>query len=410
MVVMLNGTVVALLLQYVVGPRLRPQRWIEGECSSDGGGGFEHACVGQQGVFRVTMGLVGFYVVCAVGCRLSKRFHNALWSLKVVLVLAPLVVGAMFLPSIVVEGFVWVARAGAAVFVVLQMVVIVDLAYAVNDWFVAQSNESGYAPLEEGDFLSSLCSCSGLDDALTTLLAISGFFFLAAATGIVLLFVFYSGCPVTTAFVAMTLVLCVAATVTQLLVAETGNLLTSATVSAYSVWVAYTAISRIPNDKCNPFVDQKDILGIVLGLVLALVALGWTTYSTGGAVASILDSPDGTMNRELVRRSSDDDDDRDDEENESSGSNTLMPPPPLECLDGGDSENVRFNVVLALVAMYIACQLTSWGTLRVDGGSLASPLAGAVSSWMNIAAQWVIYLIYFWTLVAPFLFPDRDFS
>lgn len=409
---MLNGTLFALLAQYVFGPRVRTHAWLKGECSSKGGGGFEHECLAQQGVFRVSMALVGFFVTCAVGCRLSKAFHNALWSLKVLLVFAPLMIGMIFVPAVVVQAFVWVARCGAAIFVVLQMVVIVDLAYAVNEWFVAQSNAdsiAAYQPQGDGGFFANLFSCGGLDEALTTLLSISVLLFAAAITGIVLLFVYYSACPVTTAFVAMTLVLCVAATLTQLF-AETGNLLTSASVSAYAVFIAYTAVSRIPNRRCNPFLRNNDILGIVLGLGLALVSLAWTTHSTSAAVANILDTTDNPMSRELVPQSAGnagEDADNDDEE----GGSLEVIAPPIECLDGGDTENMRFNLSLALVAMYIACQLTSWGTwTKGVESSLSSPLAGAVASWMNISAIFVIFLVYFWTLIAPWLFPDRDFS
>ncbi|KAJ8603488.1 hypothetical protein CTAYLR_005144 [Chrysophaeum taylorii] len=408
--VMLNGILMALLWQYVLGPRMRTSAWLEGECSSRGGGGFEHACLGQQGVFRVSLALVAFYGLCALGCRLSKMWHNALWSLKMVLLLVPLMIAVVFIPARIVEGYVWVARVGAAIFVILQMVVIVDLAYAVNDWFVAQSNAAGYSSY--GDDEGLFASCGSLDDALSNLLYISLFLFAVALTGIVLLFVYFSACPVTTAFIAMTLVLCVGATATQLVFSDNGNLLTSASVSAYAVYVAYVAISRIPNDRCNPLHHDRDILGIVVGLVLALVSLAWTTHSTSAAVADLLEGGDlstpGDMTRELVPRASKDDDDDDDDEE--SGSSSIIPPAPIECLDGGDIENTRFNLALALVAMYVACSLTNWGTWPEAEANASEPLAGKVNSWLNIAAQWVMFLIYFWTLLAPMLFPDRDFS
>lgn len=410
MLVMLNGIGIALLIQYVFGPHIRTHAWLDGECSSRGGGGYRKACLAQQGVFRMCIALVAFYVICAIGCRMSRMFHNSMWMLKVALLFAPITIGAMFLPSEIIEGFVWVARGGAAIFIVLQMVVIVDFAYAVNDWFVAQSNAQdslSYGGQGDGGFFENMFSCGELDEALTTLLVISLFLLAAATTGIVLLFVFYSACPVTTAFIAMTLVLCVAATATQLY-SENGNLLTSSSVSAYAVFVAYTAVSRIPNDRCNPFLRKNDIVGITIGLGLALLSLAWTTHSTGSAVADILgDSSDNPMNRELVG-SVDDDDDDPESQRKSSGA---MPPAPIECLDGGDTENTRFNLSLALVAMYVGCQLTSWGTWT-DGveNTISSPLAGSVASWMNIAAEMVMFCIYFWTLIAPWLFPDRDFA
>ena len=30
--------------------------------------------------------------------------------------------------------------------------------------------------------------------------------------------------------------------------------------------------------------------------------------------------------------------------------------------------------------------------------------------WLNISAQWIMFALYILTLVAPVVFPDRDFS
>lgn len=148
-----------------------------------------------------------FYILMALGCRLSRQFHNSLWTLKVTLGFGALLIGALFLPAPVIAGYVWVARGGAAIFVVLQMVVIVDLAYSVNDWFVSKSNASDSYSIRSDS--GSCPQCGSLDDSLSTLLYLSVFLFASALTGLVLLFVYYSECPTTTAFVAMTLVLCV---------------------------------------------------------------------------------------------------------------------------------------------------------------------------------------------------------
>ena len=85
-------------------------------------------------------------------------------------------------------------------------------------------------------------------------------------------------------------------------------------------------------------------------------------------------------------------------------------PPPMDCLDGGDREGARFNVALALVTMYVGCTLTNWGTWEAKAGGSRAPLAGFVSMWLNMAAQWCLFLLYEWSLVAALFFPDRDFA
>ena len=68
---------------------------------------------------------------------------------------------------------------------------------------------------------------------------------------------------------------------------------------------------------------------------------------------------------------------------------------------------------MALIAMYFGMVLTNWGTTEWTGGDdddASSPEAGRVAMWLNISAQWVMFGLYIWTLVAPIVCPDRDFA
>lgn len=75
--------------------------------------------------------------------------------------------------------------------------------------------------------------------------------------------------------------------------------------------------------------------------------------------------------------------------------------------DGGHA--MKFNIAMMLIAMYWCMVLTDWGNVdRSSSG--ASPTNGRVAMWMNVTASWICVLLYGWTLVAPRIFPDRDFS
>ena len=69
----------------------------------------------------------------------------------------------------------------------------------------------------------------------------------------------------------------------------------------------------------------------------------------------------------------------------------------------------KLNIVLVLVVCWFSVSLTGWGTVE-SSGNAANPDTGKVSMWMIIVSQWVTLGIYLWTLLAPRLFPDRDFS
>mmetsp|Transcript_22447 Transcript_22447/g.33583 ORF Transcript_22447/g.33583 Transcript_22447/m.33583 type:complete len:87 (+) Transcript_22447:1300-1560(+) len=73
------------------------------------------------------------------------------------------------------------------------------------------------------------------------------------------------------------------------------------------------------------------------------------------------------------------------------------------------STSWKMNIILAAICCWYAMVLTSWGSV-VASGNVANPSVGQTSMWMVIASQWLILALYLWTLVAPKLFPDREFS
>jgi Serine incorporator (Serinc) len=72
----------------------------------------------------------------------------------------------------------------------------------------------------------------------------------------------------------------------------------------------------------------------------------------------------------------------------------------------------KLNVVLALISCWVAMTLTGWGTLEgLDQDEhAANPQIGRVNMAMIGVSQWMAILLYIWTLVAPRLFPDREFN
>lgn len=87
------------------------------------------------------------------------------------------------------------------------------------------------------------------------------------------------------------------------------------------------------------------------------------------------------------------------------------PPETAESMDRSSFPPVtwKLNLVLAVISCFYAMALTGWGSIE-SGGTPANPDVGNISMWMIIASQWVVLVLYLWTLIAPRLFPDRDFS
>lgn len=45
-----------------------------------------------------------------------------------------------------------------------------------------------------------------------------------------------------------------------------------------------------------------------------------------------------------------------------------------------------------------------------ENDSQSDPRTGRVAMWIQAAGQWVAILVYLWSLVAPKIFPNRDFG
>lgn len=56
---------------------------------------------------------------------------------------------------------------------------------------------------------------------------------------------------------------------------EEGNLLTTAFVTAYGTYLGFSAVSKTPEDECNPFVGESNFTAVVIGIILTILSLFW---------------------------------------------------------------------------------------------------------------------------------------
>jgi hypothetical protein len=62
---------------------------------------------------------------------------------------------------------------------------------------------------------------------------------------------------------------------------------------------------------------------------------------------------------------------------------------------------------MCLASIYIAMLITNWTSANITTGELNSNDFGF---WVRLILSWVTFLLYVWTLIAPRVFPDRDFT
>lgn len=402
--------------------------WIQG-CSNSNDGlndvDFQEKCASNAGVYRPTFLSTLYFVINAIATKFSPALNREAWPAKYSLFGFGLLV-SVFLPNgpIFTGLYLWLARIGAALFVVLQQVILIDVAYNWNDDWVERANESDRLSFGSGS--GWLHSIVGVCVAL----------YVSCVTGIVYLYQNYTGsddsyegedegsCAGNTWVITMTLLGIIGVTALQLLGTSEGSLLTSGVISLYAVYLAFTIVSKNPRSKCNPNLGEDNVWGITIGLLLTTVSLIWTGWSWSAEPR--LMNVDSVSAPNAVQPSMDDTDAADaaavaldlgvplvgEEETTTTGAVTTGG-------TGSARESAalshvwKLNVVLALISCYVAMILTAWGTITMvnsDTLNAANPTAGRVNMAILGVSQWLSLGLYAWTLVAPTLFPDRDFT
>tara|TARA_B100000795_G_C22771028_1_gene427872 strand:- start:31 stop:1392 length:1362 start_codon:yes stop_codon:yes gene_type:complete len=421
------------------------------------------ACKGDSAVYRISFGLFLWFIFNTFGTLFGgKKFHTGWWILKILLFVV-LIVGAFFVPNAVFGagvghdglsvagsyGYAQFSRIISAFFLVSQIVAFIDFAYHWNySW---KNNAYGGEDDEESEVTDSKW--------LVGLVAAFSFNLLLTVTGIILLYVFYGACSLSAFFITITAIAVVGFTCLQLTMPDSdSSLLTSSVVALYSVYLCWSAVNSNPNPKCNPTIGSTtgdDPEMIALSMAVAAFSLGWTCYSATSSATTVTAGPSVSATRskneaedELkqplngptsnkLRSVSEDDRSRehknkdieadndqdimDDEEDRQDAPGTA----------GGQSPDSRiwfFHVVMAAGSLYLAMVLTDWGTGSVSGGihnaTTATPSSsgtsqvsvyvsnstGVAQMWVKIISEWFAIGLYTWSLIAPRIFPDREFN
>ena len=186
-------------------------------------------------------------------------------------------VALSFLPSnAAVNSYFEVARAGGAVFLLLQLIIIMDLVYSTNEKWLERDDTPSRAKLIAGAFLFNAGTVAGACHAEREAAHEAAVRSRSARcrAGIVNMYIYLGVFPRDIAFISITLVLFVLFTVLSLLPRVSGGIFTSGTVAAYCVFLCATAILSDPAHAGAPPRWLQ-----ALGFAIALTALLHSTFS-----------------------------------------------------------------------------------------------------------------------------------
>jgi len=242
-------------------------------------------------------------------------------------------------------------------FVFIQILLLVDFAYDWNEKWVAK-------------------------EWFKAVVASSMIIYIAAITGLILMYVWFANslsCGLNIFLVSFNIVL--SSTLTYLSLRndiERGSLLTSSVITGYTTFLVFSAL--LIGESCNPFppTAHARIWMMAIGVVIAIISICWNTISSA--------SQRGVF--QLSAKSEDES--------------------PLLAHEKDCYNFSYFHLVFACGAMYMAMLFTGW--------NLESTLIqgvfdiGPISFWMKVVASWLTAFLYIWSMIAPSLFPNREFA
>jgi len=352
-------------------------------------------CLGNQAVYRISFAVAVWFI--AVGCFTPcfPDFHYGWWFTKLGMYLAILVC-SFFIPNAFFDGYVELARVVSFIFLILQILILIALAYDLHDYL------SGFQA--EGSESENCCKAFYL--VLCFLLLALGM------TGIGLLYHFLGGCSLNKFFISMTLILGVAGTVISVTNRVGKGLLTPLVVFDYCVYLCWQAIYSSPDVNCNPNAEEtNDTALIIVGLAIAVASLTYTSWSAGTTGINIFRTEPTEADAAAVSSPPAEDPEA---KKEAKAADAAEGGPRSATADEIADLKKRgshsfFHFVMAMGGVYMSMVLTNWGS-NTYGGNSSGATVSWESMWIKITSQWVTFAFYLWTMLAPICFPDRDFS
>ncbi|GIX98087.1 serine incorporator 5 [Caerostris darwini] len=377
--------------------------------------------VGYLAVYRVSFGMAAFFFIMAfltIGISTSEScrsgLHNGMWCYKL-LILCLICAGIFLIPAQYVNNFrtIWMyfSMVGAGVFIIIQLMLIVDFAHAWTDnWLQKVSNGGSRC------WFVAMVFCAMI-------------IYTAIVIGIVLIAQNYTraeGCSTNKIFIGVNGGLCLLCSFISIMPSverSTGDsragLLQSSVISAYVVYLTWSALSSeptlagtgvgtqqeriLPEDEefCSPsdvsFLANKDIICYGGVGITFLMVISSTLRTSHFSYKLGIRAPDPTDCCTCCDKSSRRTSNHVDEDG---GQKVIR----------NEVERVVYNyaffhVMFFLASLYIMMQLTHW--FRPEQANLLTFERNWASVWIKMASSWACIAIYLLTLFTPGLCPGR---
>ncbi|CAF0865690.1 unnamed protein product [Rotaria sordida] len=359
--------------------------------------------VGYLSVYRIQFSLACFFFVMMILMLCVKRskdprsgIQNGFWLFKILIIIG-ICIGAFFIPN---QGFaptlMVIGSICGFIFILVQLILLIDFAHSWNESWVAKGEE-------------------GSKKHYCGLIFFTTAFYILSIAAIILLYIYFASkpsCSLNIFFVTINFILCIIVSIVSVLPVvqnyhSTSGLLQSSFVTLYVIFLTWSAItSEKPDPICNPSwygiikndnstiveatgngsVGVSSIIAMIIffGLII-YSAMTSSTKSSGGKLLGISGNEEtGTSIPKSEGGKSYDD------EEESVAYNYSL-----------------FHFMFFLASFYVMMTLTNWLKPTNDFYSFRQSDSAV---WVKIASSWTCLVLYCWSVIAPCVFRNREFS
>ncbi|ERN07099.1 probable serine incorporator [Amborella trichopoda] len=372
--------IVSWILREVAAPLMEKLPWINHFAHTPDREWFQ-----TDAVLRVSLGNFLFFTLLAVimiGVKNQKdprdSLHHGGWMVKIV-TWCIVVILMFFLSNGIVEFYEAISKFGSGLFLLVQVVLLLDFVHAWNENWVEKDEQFWYIAL----FVVSLVCYIGT-------FSFGG-----------LLFHWFTpsghDCGLNTFFLVTTLILVFVFAAIALHPKVNGSLLPASVISVYCTYLCYSALSSEPRDyECNGLHHHSKAVStgtLTLGLLTTVLSVVYSAVRAGSST-TLLSPPSSPR---------------------AGSEKPLLSFDKLEKQEDKKKHEAKpvsysysfFHLIFSLASMYSAMLLTGWSSSVGESGQLVD--VGWPSVWVRIITQWATAGLFVWSLIAPHLFPEREF-
>ncbi|MBA0626983.1 hypothetical protein Godav_004546 [Gossypium davidsonii] len=395
---------VSWILREVAAPLMEQLPWINHFHKTPNREWFE-----TDAVLRVSLGNFLFFTILSflmIGVKNQRDprdgLHHGRWMMKIVCWFI-LVILMFFVPNEIISFYETISKFGSGLFLLIQVVLLLDFVHGWNDKWVGY-DEQFWLVLLFDVFMVSVHCILLIPDLLVfiyryvALFIVSLVCYLATFGFSGLLFHWFTpsgqDCGLNTFFIVMTLILVILFAIVALHPAVGSSILPASVISLYCMYLCYSGLASEPRDyECNGLHKHSKAIStgtVTVGLLTTILSVVYSAVRAGSST-TLLSPPSSPR---------------------AGGGKPLLP---LDKADEEEKEKNKavtysyafFHIIFSLASMYSAMLLTGWSTSVGESGKLVD--VGWPSVWIRILTAWVTAALYMWSLLAPILFPDRDF-